>query len=64
LACLQIKQLARNVGGIDATRVFVLNLVQAAFATSVAQCLPLRAIEAFDRGFPERRLSHINGPIW
>ena len=63
LAGRQIKQFARDIGGINPPRIFVLNLIEAAFAAAVAQCLPLRAIKAFNRCLPKGRLGHINGPI-
>ena len=39
-----IQQAARNIGGVQFTRVLILQFVDAAFATTVAQRLPLRPV--------------------
>src|SRR3546814_2359495 len=46
----QVEQAARDIGRIDAPRVLVLQLVQAAFAAAVAQRLPLSGIQAGEIG--------------
>jgi hypothetical protein len=46
LASLQVKQFASDIGGVNAAGIFVLHLVEATFAASVAQGFPLRAIQA------------------
>ncbi len=50
-----VEQFAGDVGGIDAAGVFVLHLVQTAFATAIAQSLPLATVERFNRLFPKSR---------
>ena len=51
---MRIEQLARYIGGIDAACILIFDLVKAAFAAAVAQCLPLRAVEGRERLLPER----------
>src|SRR5690349_4007327 len=53
LRALPVEQAAGDIGGIDAAGVGVLDLVQAAFAATVAQGFPLAAIKRFERRFPE-----------
>ena len=48
-----IEQFARDVGRVNPAGLVVFDLVQAAFAAAVAQCLPLSPIECFERGLPE-----------
>src|SRR3546814_7717369 len=49
----KIEQAARDIRRIDAARVLILQLEQAAFAAAVAQGLPLTRVEAGERRFPE-----------
>src|SRR3546814_7708845 len=51
-----VEQAARDIGGIDASRVLVFQLVQAAFAAAVAQGFPLPGVEAGERRFPKGAL--------
>src|SRR3546814_16981310 len=51
-----VEQAARDIGGIDAPRVLVFQLVQAAFAAAVAQGFPLPGVEAGERRFPKGAL--------
>ena len=64
LTALQVQQFAGDIGRIDAACIFVLHLVEATFAASVAQGFPLRPIEACERRLPKGNFGHINGPIW
>jgi len=52
----KVEQAARDIGGIDAARILILQLVQAAFAAAVAQSLPLPGVEAGERRFPKGAL--------
>ena len=63
LAAFQVEQLARDIGGIDAARVLILHLMQAAFAAAIAQGLPLRTVELVQRTFPEWRFAQFSAPI-
>src|SRR3546814_3627783 len=49
----KVEQPARDIGGIDAPGILILQLVQAAFAAAVAQRLPLPRVEAGERGLPK-----------
>src|SRR3546814_20043781 len=46
----KVEQPARDIGGIDAPGILILQLVQAAFAAPVAQRLPLPRVQAGERG--------------
>lgn len=63
-AAIQIEKLARDIGRIDAACILILDLVQAAFAATVAQSLPLIAGERFDWLLPERDLTQFSAPTW
>lgn len=52
-AGLAIEQAAGDVGRVEIAGIFVLDLVQAAFAAAVAQRFPLRAVEGGERLLPE-----------
>ena len=61
---LHIEQFARDIGRINPAGVVILDLVQAAFAATVAKRLPLRVVQCFERSLPERQDGHLTGPIW
>lgn len=52
-AGLEVKQFACDVRRVNASSIFILDLVQAAFAAAIAQSLPLRAVEGFNWCLPE-----------
>ena len=53
LPAMPVEQAAGDIGRIDVPRILILRLVQAAFAASVAQRFPLRAIKLVEGLFPE-----------
>ena len=55
LAAAPVEQLARDVGRVEHAGVLILELVDAAAPTAVAQSLPLAAVERGQGLFPERR---------
>src|SRR5690606_11896686 len=62
LPAVPIEQAAGDIGGIDAAGILILRLVQAAFAASVAQRFPLRAVELIEGFFPE--IQCLTSPIF
>jgi hypothetical protein len=50
---MSVKQAAGDVGRVDTPRIFIFRLVQAAFAATVAQRFPLRAVQLVEGLFPE-----------
>jgi hypothetical protein len=53
LASAAIEHTARNIGGDQLACILIFELVKTAFAATVAQSLPLAAIERLERPFPE-----------
>jgi hypothetical protein len=50
-----VEQLARDIGSVKQAGLFILELVDTAASTAVAQRFPLAAIERTERLFPKRR---------
>ncbi len=48
-----IQQFARDIGGIYAPGILILNLVKTAFAAAITQRLPLAPVQRFQRRFPK-----------